>query len=269
LSSLPSIAFIGTGNMGSAMLRGLIQSGASPAASIHACDLDSAKLGALAASLGFKAEPDAVSAVKAAEVVVLATKPQGFAELLPSLKPFVRPEQLVVSIAAGKTLASLEAALPGVPVIRVMPNTPGLIGEGVSAYCLGAHASTLHAVTVEALLKPLGLVLKTEERHMDAVTALSGSGPAYVFVFMEALQAAGQELGLSEQDSFELAAQTLRGAAGMIQKKEHSPAKLREMVTSPGGTTAAALKVFDDGGLRALALKAMTAARDRSIELGK
>ncbi len=269
MSVLPSIAFIGAGNMGSAMLRGLIQSGAIPPNQVHASDLDAPRLQALAAVLGFQAHPDAISAVRAAQIVVLATKPQGFAELLPSLRPHLGPSQLVVSIAAGKTLPTLEGAFPGLPVIRVMPNTPGLIGEGVSAYCLGIHATTAHALQVEALLKPLGLVLKVAESEMDAVTALSGSGPAYVFLLMEAQQAAGVHLGLSEQTSFGLAAQTLRGAAGMIQKNEQSPASLRERVTSPGGTTAAALKVFEDAGLRALVLKAMTAARDRSIELGR
>jgi pyrroline-5-carboxylate reductase len=269
LNSLPSIAFIGAGNMGSAMLRGLIQSGAVAPDQVHASDLDLPRLQGLAHELGFHAQPDALGAVKAAQVLVLATKPQSFAELLPRLRPAVRPDQLVVSIAAGKTLASLQAQLPDVAVIRVMPNTPGLIGDGVSAYCLGALASTEHAIIVEALLKPLGLVLKVAEAEIDAVTALSGSGPAYVFLFMEALQAAGQQLGLSEQTSFGLAAQTLRGAAGMILKKEHSPATLREMVTSPGGTTAAALKSFEEAGFRPMVLKAMTAARDRSIELGK
>ena len=266
--SLPSIAFIGAGNMGAAMLRGLVAGKALPASQVHATDLDSAKLEALAA-LGIQTHPAAIAAVRAAQVVVLATKPQGFAELLPALAKVIRPEQLIISIAAGKTLATLQAAFPQNPIIRVMPNTPGLIGEGVSAYCLGLHATTSDAIQAEAILKPLGLVIKVDEKAIDAVTALSGSGPAYVFLFMEALQSAGQQLGLSEQDSFELAAQTLRGAAGMIQKKEHSPAKLREMVTSPGGTTAAALKSFEEGDLRGQVLKAMTAARDRSIELGK
>ena len=255
--------------MGSAMLRGLIQSGAIQPEHAHACDLDAARLQALATSLGLKAHPDAPSALQAAQIVVLATKPQGFAELLPTLSPIVRQDQLIISIAAGKTLATLEKAFSGVPVVRVMPNTPGLIGEGVSAYCLGLHATTDHAIQVEAVLAPLGLVIKVDEKEIDAVTALSGSGPAYVFLLMEALQAAGQKLGLSEESAFGLAAQTLRGASGMIQKRENSPAKLREMVTSPGGTTEAALKVFEEAGLRDIVLKAMTAARDRSIELGK
>ena len=269
MTKIPDIAFIGAGNMGTAMLRGLIASGSIPAAQVHACDLNAERLQAQAASLGFKAEPDAVAAVQSAKVIVLATKPQGFAELLPTLTPYVKSDQLVVSIAAGKTLGMLQQHFPAVPVIRVMPNTPGLIGEGVSAYCIGSEASTEHALIVEAVLKPLGRVLRVEEKSMDAVTALSGSGPAYIFLFMEALQAAGQALGLSEQDSFGLAAETIRGAAGMIIQKEFSPAVLREKVTSPGGTTAAAIKVFEEGGLRELTLKAMTAARDRSIELGK
>jgi pyrroline-5-carboxylate reductase len=264
--TLPSIAFIGTGNMGEAMLRGVRGSGST----LHATDLDQERLQKLAKELAFAAQPNAEAAAAAAQVVVLCTKPQSFGELLPNLAKVVQPSQLVISIAAGKTLAGLEAAFaPGTPVIRVMPNTPGLIGEGASAYCLGKNATEAHAAIAEALLKSLGLVLRVEEAQMDAVTALSGSGPAYVFLFMEALQAGGIKLGLSEEASFQLAAETLRGAAGMVLRKDSPPAQLREKVTSPGGTTAAALKVFEEAGFRDLVAKAMTAARDRSVELGR
>ena len=159
-------------------------------------------------SLGFTVQADALSAAQAAQVVVLATKPQGFAELLPTLRGVIGPDKLVVSIAAGKTMAYLQAQLPEVPVIRVMPNTPGLIGEGVSAYCMGTEAHTEHALIVEALLKPLGLVLKVAEGEMDAVTALSGSGPAYLSsCSWKPCKPPASKLGLSEQTSFGLAAQ--------------------------------------------------------------
>lgn len=264
----PSIAFLGAGNMGEAMLRGLAQAG-SPKDKLHAFDPRQDHLQALAASAGFTPRPDLASAVSAADVVVLAIKPQGFGELLPALAPLLKPGQAVLSVAAGITLARIGQALGARPLIRVMPNTPGLIGQGVSAYCLGGTAGPGEALLAERVLKPLGAVIRVNEPDMDAVTALSGSGPAYLFLFMEALQAAGERLGLRPEAAFGLAAQTLAGAAAMVLKGDRSPAELRAAVTSPGGTTAAALKAFEEGGFRELVLKALTAARDRSVELGR
>ena len=204
---------------------------------------------------------------RSSDIVVLSVKPQSFPELLSKLK--ISANQLVISIAAGIMLKKIEAQLGKVPLIRVMPNTPALLAEGASAYCLGGSADETHAADAEALLGCLGLVVRVNEEQMDAVTALSGSGPAYAFLFMEALQAAGQKLGLDAETSFKLAAQTLKGASAMISKGDDTPARLREKVTSPGGTTAAALKAFEDAGFRDIVLKAMTAARDRGAELGK
>jgi pyrroline-5-carboxylate reductase len=264
-----SIAFLGAGNMGEAMLRGLAKSGI-PRSHLHAFDPRQDHLGNLAAEAGFIAHVDPAAAVAKADLIVLATKPQSFGELLPAIAPLLKPQQVVLSIAAGIPLLKLEKSLGAErPLIRVMPNTPGLIGQGVSAYCLGGSAGPAQALLAERVLKPLGLVIRVKEEQMDAVTALSGSGPAYVFLFMEALQAAGQELGLAPEAAFALAAQTLAGASAMILKKERTPADLRAAVTSPNGTTAAALKAFEDGGFRDLVKKALTAARDRSIELGR
>lgn len=256
--------------MGEAMLRGLAKAGY-PAAKLRAYDPAADKTAALAAQTGLKACATAQEALQGADLVVLATKPQAFAkELLPFLATALAPGQAVLSIAAGVRLETLSKALGAQRAyIRVMPNTPGLIGQGVSAFCLGGSAAADHAALAQTLLQPLGLVVQVEEKDMDAVTALSGSGPAYLFLFMEALQAAGTELGLSPEASFLLASQTLAGAAAMVQKREKSPADLRVAVTSPGGTTAAALKVFEDAGFRGLVAKALTAARDRSVELGK
>lgn len=262
------IAFLGAGNMGEAMLRGLATAGLTPDA-LHAYDPRQDRLKALAAQIGFSSHADPASAVQGAGLVVLAVKPQSFGELLPQLSPLLAPGQVVLSIAAGVTLRRLEQALGGDrPLIRVMPNTPGLIGQGVSAYCLGASAGPAQALLAERVLKPLGLVIRVQEAQMDAVTALSGSGPAYVFLFMEALQAAGQDLGLAPEAAFTLAAQTLAGAGAMVLKRDQNPAELRAAVTSPGGTTAAALKVFEERGFRDLVKQAVTAARDRSVELG-
>jgi pyrroline-5-carboxylate reductase len=266
---IQSIAFLGAGNMGEAMLRGLARAGI-PAPRLHAFDPRQEHLCALAAEVGFTPHGSAAAAVAQAELLVLATKPQGFSELLPVLAPLLKPGQAVLSIAAGVPLGRLQAALgASVPLIRVMPNTPGLIGQGASAYCLGSQASEAHAALAEAVLAPLGLVLRVEEAQMDAVTALSGSGPAYVFLFMEALQSAGEGLGLKPEAAFALASQTLAGAAAMIRQRVKTPAELRVAVTSPGGTTAAALKVLEDGAFRDLVARALQAARDRSAELGR
>jgi pyrroline-5-carboxylate reductase len=263
------IAFLGAGNMGEAMLRGLIASKLSVPSDLLACDLREERLSALSSELGVKGYVDARQAAKAADIIVLAVKPQAFPELLKDLAGQISAQQAVLSIAAGIPIAKIEAALGAVPVLRAMPNTPALIGQGASAYCLGSKATDAQASQAEALLGCLGLVLRVSEDQINAVTALSGSGPAYVFLFMEALQAAGAKLGLSPEASFELAAKTLSGAAAMIAQKKDSPSVLREKVTSPGGTTAAALKVFEEAGLKEIVLKAMTAARDRGAELGK
>jgi pyrroline-5-carboxylate reductase len=263
----PSIAFIGAGNMGEAMLRGLAAAGWSPD-ELHAYDLRQDRLNQLAQIIGFTPHKVETTAL-GHDVLVLAVKPKDFEGLYKVLENQMSPKQLVLSIAAGKTLQDMAFHLGDQqPLIRVMPNTPGLIGKGVSAYCLGDGATEDHAALAEMILRPLGKVLRVREDDMDAVTALSGSGPAYVFLFMEALQASGERLGLSPAASFLLAGQTLAGAAAMIQAGEKSPADLRVAVTSPGGTTAAALKVFEDGGFRDLVDRAMRAARDRSVELG-
>jgi pyrroline-5-carboxylate reductase len=265
----PAIAFIGAGNMGEAMLRGLAASG-HPASRLHAYDPRQEHLQALAAQVGFTAHAEPASAVQGAELLVLATKPQAFGDLLKGLAPLLKPGQAVLSIAAGITLGRLEKALGAErPLVRVMPNTPGLIGQGASAYCLGGSSGPAQALLAERVLKPLGLVIRVQEDQMDAVTALSGSGPAYVFLFMEALQAAGEDLGLAPGTAFTLAAQTLSGAAAMLQQRERSPAELRAAVTSPGGTTAAAIQVLESGGFRELVKEALRAARDRSAELGR
>jgi pyrroline-5-carboxylate reductase len=255
--------------MGEAMLRGLAKAGHS-SKSLKAYDLRVDRLKALAFATGFTAADSLAQAVDGADILVLAVKPQAFDALLRELGPLVHKKQTVVSIAAGIKLERLSSALgSGPPLVRVMPNTPGLIGQGVSAFCLGSSAGEVQASQAEALLKPLGKVLRVREEDMDAVTALSGSGPAYVFLFMEALQASGISLGLSPDAAFLLASQTLVGAAAMIQAAEKTPADLRVAVTSPGGTTAVALKVFEDQGFKALVDKALKAARDRSLELGR
>lgn len=266
----PILAFLGAGNMGEALLRGLASSGY-PAARLRAYDLDPTKPQAIAKTAGILACSSSDQALDGADWVILATKPQTLVpHLLPELQRTLKTGQRVLSIAAGVRLDTLARYLGADrPLVRVMPNTPGLIGQGVSAYCLGSAAGLEDAAFTERMLKPLGLTVKVQEQDMDAVTALSGSGPAYVFLFMEALQAAGEKLGLTPEATFALASQTITGAAAMIARKDKTPEQLRKAVTSPGGTTAAAIKVLEDAGFKDLMVQALVAAKDRSIEMGK
>ena len=203
-----------------------------------------------------------------AETLVLVVKPQDMGGLLDEVSPHVAHDALVVSLAAGITTAFLESHLPqGMPVVRVMPNTPALVDEGMAAISPGSHCDEAHLERAETLLKATGKVLRLPEKHQDAVTAISGSGPAYIFYVVEAMIEAGVLLGLPRGTSTELVVQTLVGAARMLKETGEHPTVLRENVTSPAGTTIAALRELDDHKVRAAFLTAMEAARDRSREL--
>jgi pyrroline-5-carboxylate reductase len=203
-----------------------------------------------------------------AETLALVVKPQDLPDVLDEIAGDLRPGQLVVSLAAGVTIATVEAHVPeGVAVARAMPNTPALIGEGMAALSPGTHCSPEHLATAEALLSVSGRVVQVAEKHLDAVTAVSGSGPAYLFYVADAMVEAGVHLGLPRDVAGELAVQTLAGSALMLRETGEHPAVLRERVTSPAGTTAAALRALDDRGVRAAFLAALEAARDRSVEL--
>jgi pyrroline-5-carboxylate reductase len=197
-------------------------------------------------------------------------KPQDMGAVLEEIGPAVRPGQLVVSLAAGITTAFLESRLPeGVPVVRVMPNTPALVDEGMAAIAPGSHCDDEHLAVAEALLGSTGRVLRVPERQMDAVTAISGTGPAYVFFVVESMIEAGVHLGLPRATATELVVQTLVGSAKMLRETGTHPVVLREQVTSPGGTTAAALRELEVHKVRAAFLAAMEAARNRSAELAE
>lgn len=260
-----SIGSIGGGNMAEALLRGVVSAGLTAPERICVFDIIPErrdvfkKMGCLPAG----SPADAL----AADVVLLAVKPQNMREALRTVAP--RAGQVFVSIAAGIRLAMLESWLaPGAKVVRVMPNTPLLAGKGMSALCPGARATPEDTRMVEALFRCGGDAVQVTEADMDAVTALSGSGPAYVFRFAEALFAAGEGLGLSPELSKRLAIGTVRGAAEMLER-DGDAAELRRRVTSPGGTTAAALDAFEKGGLEELVKSALEAARTRSVELGR
>lgn len=261
-----TIAIIGVGNMGGAVLAGLLAAGHDPA-SVMAGVRRPERATELTETYGVAAVEPAAAAARA-DVLVLGVKPYQVVDVLGGLP--LRDGQLVISLAAGLTAASIEAAVPdGVGVVRVMPNTPLLIGEGMSVLSAGATASADQVAQAEELLRAIGAVVVVPESQIDAAAALSGSGPAYVFYVAEALIEAGVHLGLTRDVATRLVNQTLVGSALMLRETGEHPAVLRENVTSPGGTTAAALRVFEAAGLRGILLDAARANRDRSREIAR
>jgi len=267
------VAVLGAGVMGETLLSGLLRAGR-PAASLRISERRPQRAQELADRYGVAVEDNAV-AVAGAGTVVLVVKPQDVAALVTEIAAHLAPGSLVVSLAAGVTTASVEAVLdsagaPGdVAVVRVMPNTPALVDAGMSAVSPGSRCDDSHLAAVEALLASVGAVVRVPEHQMDAVTAVSGSGPAYVFYVVEAMIEAGVLLGLSREVATTLAVQTVRGAGTMVSETGQHPSVLREQVCSPAGTTIAAIRVLDDHRVRAAFVTAMEAARDRSAELGR
>jgi pyrroline-5-carboxylate reductase len=209
-------------------------------------------------------------AAKLADTVAVVVKPQDMGDLLAEIAESLRPGQLLVSLAAGITTSFIESRVPsGVAVVRVMPNTPALVDEGMAAISAGSHCDEQHLATAEALLASTGRVVRVPEKQQDAVTAISGSGPAYIFFVVESMIEAGVHLGLPRATSTELVVQTLVGSAKMLRETGTHPTVLREQVTSPGGTTAAALRELEIHKVRAAFLAAMEAARDRSRSLAE
>ena len=254
------IAVVGAGAMGEALLSGWIASGIEPA-EIGIVDSSSARV----ADLEAKHAVRGISLAEAgeADTVVLAVKPHHIAGVLRSLSAHLRTGALVVSIAAGVTLSQLQRALPGVAVIRVMPNTPALVGKGMAGIAPGAAATAEQVERVTGLMDAVGASVVTEEAHFDALTALSGSGPAYLFYVAEAMIEAGVHQGLTRAEATTLVNQTFVGSAAMLVESGRSATALREMVTSPAGTTAAALRSLDDHGVRAAFLDAVEQCRLR------
>ena len=265
---MSTTAIIGAGVMGETLLSGLIRAGR-PVAEL----LVGEKRPERARELEERYAVSVVSnleATRRADTVALVVKPQDMAAVLDEIGPAVRPGQLVVSLAAGITTAFLESRLPdGVPVVRVMPNTPALVDEGMAAIAAGSHCDDEHLAIAESLLGSTGRVLRVPESQMDAVTAISGTGPAYVFFVVESMIEAGVHLGLPRATATELVVQTLVGSAKMLRETGTHPTVLREQVTSPGGTTAAALRELEIHKVRAAFLAAMEAARNRSAQLAE
>ena len=261
-----TVAILGVGVMGSTLLAGLLRAGRN-AADLVITGRNAERAKELAGTYGVRLMSN-VDAADDADTLVLVVKPQDMGGLLAEISAHVRPGALVVSLAAGITTGFLEERLPeGTAVVRVMPNTPALVDEGMSAISPGKHCDEGHLIEAEELLRSCGKVLRIPEKHLDAVTAISGSGPAYIFYVVEAMIEAGVLLGMPRATSTELVVQTLYGAATMLKETGQHPTVLREQVSSPGGTTMAALRQLDDHKVRAAFVTAMEAAAKRSKEL--
>jgi pyrroline-5-carboxylate reductase len=262
-----TVGILGAGVMGETLLAGLLRSGMS-ASELLVAERRAERATELGEKYGVTVVDNATAAAQA-DTLVLLVKPQDMNAVLGEIAGHLRPGSLVISIAAGITTEFIERLLPmGTHVVRVMPNTPALVDQAMSAIAPGTTCTPEHLAVAESLLHSVGKTIQLPEKYMDAVTAISGSGPAYIYYVTEAMIEAGVMLGLPRDVATELVYQTVLGAATMLNETKLHPTVLREQVTSPGGTTVAALRVFDDFKVRAAFLSAMEAARDRSAELG-
>jgi pyrroline-5-carboxylate reductase len=261
-------AILGAGVMGETLLSGLVRAGRRPD-DLLVGEKRPDRARELEERYGVRVVSNREAAALA-DTVAVVVKPQDMGDLLKEISDSLRPGQLLVSLAAGITTSFIEARVPsGVAVVRVMPNTPALVDEGMAAISAGSHCDEEHLATAESLLAATGRVVRVPEKQQDAVTAISGSGPAYIFFVVESMIEAGVHLGLPRATATELVVQTLVGSAKMLRETGTHPAILREQVTSPGGTTAAALRELEVHKVRAAFLAAMEAARNRSRELAE
>lgn len=262
------IGFIGGGAMAEAIITGLLKSCLCKSSDITVSDIAQVRLEYLSDKLGVNTSHDNKLVAKQSEILFLAVKPQVLDEVVTPLVPLVSATTLILSIAAGVNLAKLEDYFPYSPVIRIMPNAPLAVGEGMSAITLGKNSSDIHADIAMKIFSASGKAILVEEYLLDGVTGLSGSGPGYGFIIIDALADAGVRVGLSRQTAIKLAAQTLLGAAKMVLATGKHPAMLRDIVTSPGGTTIAGVHVLEQRGVRAALIDAVVAAAERSKEMG-
>lgn len=263
------IGVIGAGNMGTTILEGLLDVGAAAPEQLMASDPREPRRRELE-ERGVRTTASNLDVARFAELLVLATKPQVFDRVLGEIAPGTGPDTLVVSIAAGIPIDAIERQLaPGTRVVRTMPNTPALVGAGATAIAPGEHVTEKDLATVEALFASVGITEVLEESLLDAVTGLSGSGPAFIFVVIDALADAGVKVGLHRATAQRLAAQTVLGAAKMLIETGEHPGRLKDMVASPGGTTIAGLHTLEAGGLRKTLMDAVENATLRSKQLGE
>lgn len=264
------IAFIGAGNMAEALLKGLLRSGAERPDEVVGTGRRKERLAELERAYGIHTTTDNAAAAAGADILVLAVKPQAMARILDQVAPAVDHTKLVISIAAGVPIAALERKLGrGARIVRAMPNTPALVGEGAAAIAGGEHATPADMAEAARLFEAVGKVVVVDEPLLDAVTGLSGSGPAYIFLVIEALSDAGVKMGLPRYSAQALAAQTVLGAAKLLLETGLHPGLLKDQVTSPGGTAIAGLHTLEAGGLRTTLIDAVETATARARELGE
>jgi pyrroline-5-carboxylate reductase len=264
------IAILGAGRLGESMLRGLLSTGWREPGEVVVTSRRAERRDGLVALYGVEATSDNAAASRDARLVVLSVKPQDIATLLAEIAPVVTPDQTLLSVAAGVTTPAIESRLPeGSRVVRAMPNAPALVHEGIAGLCGGEHARDEDLEMATSALGHLGAVVRVAEDDMDAVTALSGSGPAYFALLAEAMIEAGLLLGLSRDVSTRLVVQTMFGSARLLRDEQMHPVELREAVTSPGGTTTRAIRELERSGVRAAFLNAINAATERSRELAE
>lgn len=267
---LPTLGFLGGGKMATALIQGILRADLTDASNVFVGEPLPEARDALAKATGVRVLSDNAEVVRQCRVIVLAVKPQVMHTVLSEIAPLVNANHLVISVAAGITLKQMEAVLgSAVRLVRVMPNTPCLVGCGASCYALGSRATAADGEVVRKLLGAVGTVHEVPESLLDAVTGLSGSGPAFVAVVIEALADAGVRVGLPRSLALSLAIQTVLGTAQLLRQSGQHPAQLKDDVASPGGTTIAGLHALEKRGLRAALMDAVEAATNRAAELGR
>lgn len=265
-----NLAFLGAGNMAEALIKGLLRAGVATPAEIVCSDRRGERGEELTARYGVRFTTSNAAAAREAAIVVLSVKPQVMNHLLEEIAPVLDASKLVISIAAGVPIEAIERKVGhGVRIVRTMPNTPALVGAGATALSAGSHATEDDLRQAKALFDAIGKSVVVDESLLDAVTGLSGSGPAYIFLIIEALSDAGVKVGLPRYTAQELAAQTVLGSAKLLIETGEHPGRLKDQVTSPGGTAIAGLHTLEAGGLRTTLMNAVEAATNRSRELGR
>ncbi len=258
-------AIIGAGKLGETLLKGLLDAGSLAPEEVRVSTAHPERARAVAERHGVTAASDNASAAQGAELVLLCVKPGQVARVLAELRDVLTPDQLLVSVAASANTRYIEERLANpVPVVRAMPNTPAMIGLGMTAICAGRHADESHLARAAAIFDAVGRTVKVDEIHMDAVTGLSASGPAFLYIVIESLADAGVKVGLPRHIATELAAQTVRGSGAMVLVTGEHPAKLKDEVTTPGGTTIDGILELEEGGLRVTLIKAVVRATQRA-----
>jgi pyrroline-5-carboxylate reductase len=262
------IGFIGTGNMGEALLRGIINSGLVAPELIYASDINKEKLGILSKELNINIANNNKELIDNSDIILIAVKPDIVKSVLSEISGIFHQPKWFISIAAGINTSFIESILPdGISVVRVMPNTPAMVCEGMTAICPGKYANDDHINKAKQLFQAVGKTVIVNEKLMDAVTALSGSGPAFIFLLIETLADAGVQLGLSRNDALLMSTQTVLGSSKMLLETQEHPAVLKNRVTSPGGTTAVGLFELENNGFRSAIIKAIVSSAERSKEL--